>query len=85
MNARSTWWTTATIATALIAVAAMASAQDHTAAAVAQVTGAWKVSLHGQHVIPVGMELTQDGSKVTGTLMLWNGDVDLQGRSRAAY
>src|SRR5215216_7091463 len=49
------------------------------APAPASVTGSWKVSLHGQHVIPVGMELKQDGAKVTGTLMLWNGDVDLDG------
>ena len=43
------------------------------------VAGSWKVSLHGQHIIPVGMELKQDGRKVTGTLMLWNGDVALDG------
>ena len=45
----------------------------------ASVSGSWKVSLHGQHIIPVGMELKQDGRKVTGTLMLWNGDVVLDG------
>ena len=45
----------------------------------ASVSGSWKVSLHGQHIIPVGMELKQDGQKVTGTLMLWNGDVALDG------
>jgi hypothetical protein len=43
------------------------------------VSGSWKVSLHGQHIIPVGMELQQDGRKITGTLMLWNGDVPLDG------
>lgn len=43
------------------------------------VAGSWKVSLHGQHIIPVGMELKQEGRKVTGTLMLWNGDVTLDG------
>lgn len=45
----------------------------------AGVAGSWKVSLHGQHIIPAGMELKQDGRKVTGTLMLWNGDVVLDG------
>jgi hypothetical protein len=49
------------------------------AAAAPTVTGSWKVSLYGQHVIPVGMELKQDGRKVTGTLMMWNGDVPLEG------
>jgi hypothetical protein len=49
------------------------------AAAAPGVAGSWKVSLHGQHIIPVGMELKQDGTKVTGTLMLWNGDVALDG------
>jgi hypothetical protein len=43
------------------------------------VSGSWKVSLHGQHIIPVGMELKQDGLKISGTLMLWNGDVALEG------
>jgi hypothetical protein len=49
------------------------------AATATGVAGSWKVSLHGQHIIPVGMELEQDGRKVTGTLMLWNGDVTLDG------
>jgi hypothetical protein len=55
-----------------------AYAQSASASA-AGVAGSWKVSLHGQHIIPVGMELKQDGRKVTGTLMLWNGDVALDG------
>ncbi len=73
-----TWWKAAAAAVALIAGASAAAAQDKPAGT-AGVTGSWKVSLHGQHVIPVGMELTQDGGTVTGTLMLWNGDVDLRG------
>ena len=32
--------------------------------AVPGVAGSWKVSLHGQHIIPVGMELKQDGRVV---------------------
>jgi len=63
----------------LLASAAAAAAQDRGPAASEGVAGTWKVSLHGQHVIPVGMELAQQGGAVTGTLMLWNGDVDLTG------
>jgi len=36
-------------------------------------------SVKGDHVIPVAMELTQEGAKLTGTLMLPNGDFDLKG------
>ena len=79
MNTRSTWSAIATAVVALLAHAAAASAQTPAAAGTSAVGGAWKVSLHGQHVIPVGMELSQDGRAVTGTLMLWNGDVELTG------
>jgi hypothetical protein len=78
MDIRMTWWRAAAAAVALIAGASAAAAQGRPAGT-AGVTGSWKVSLHGQHIIPVGMELTQDGGAVTGTLMLWNGDVDLRG------
>jgi len=36
-------------------------------------------AVKGDHVIPVAMELTQEGAKLTGTLMLPNGDFDLKG------
>ena len=78
MDMRMTWWNAAAFAVALVAGASASSAQGRPTGT-AGVTGAWKVSLHGQHVIPVGMELAQDGGTVTGTLMLWNGDVDLRG------
>lgn len=79
MNTRSIWWRAATAVVALLASAAAAAAQTPVATAASAVSGAWKVALHGQHVIPVGMELVQEGRAVTGTLMLWNGDVELTG------
>jgi hypothetical protein len=84
MNSRSTRWTRGAALLALLVSAAAASAQDRGPAAGGAVAGAWKVSLHGQHVIPVGMELVQQGGAVTGTLMLWNGDVDLTGTFEGA-
>jgi hypothetical protein len=43
------------------------------------VTGEWKVELHADHVIAVGMKLVQERQKVTGTLFMWNGDAQLEG------
>ena len=50
----------------IVALAAGLSAQhdDKT------VAGAWNMSLQGDHVIPVGLELKQDGTKVTGTILM---------------
>jgi len=42
-------------------------------------TGDWNVSLYGDHVVPVGMTLTQDAKKLTGTIMLPGTDVALTG------
>jgi hypothetical protein len=70
--------TSAALALAIICARAGIAAQTMPPAATA-VSGSWKVSLHGQHIIPVGMELKQDGTKISGTLMLWNGDVPLEG------
>jgi len=36
----------------------------------ATVTGVWQVGLQGDHVVPVGLELKQDGTKVTGRILL---------------
>jgi hypothetical protein len=70
--------TPAVLALALICAGSGVAAQTATPAATG-ISGSWKVSLHGQHIIPVGMELKQDGVKISGTLMLWNGDVPLEG------
>ena len=40
------------------------------AAGAKDVTGVWNMSLQFDHVVPVGMELTQDGGKVTGKILL---------------
>ncbi len=47
---------------ALAMTAALAGGKD--------VTGVWNMSLQFDHVVPVGMELAQDGSKVTGKILL---------------
>ena len=69
------------VSVAAMAVFANASAAlaQHNETASASLSGEWKVSLYGGHVIPVGMVLIQDGDKVTGTLMMWNGEIDLTG------
>jgi hypothetical protein len=61
-----------TLATFLtvIALAAAPSAQHGTKADAATVTGAWNISLEGDHVIPVGMQLTQEGDKVAGKILM---------------
>ena len=51
---------------AIIALSAGLSAQHDTKT----VAGAWNMSLQGDHVVPVGMELKQDGTKVTGTILM---------------
>ena len=47
---------------AMAIVAALAAPKD--------VTGTWNLGVQGDHVIPVGMELKQDGTKVTGLILL---------------
>jgi hypothetical protein len=70
---------------ALIAVLTIAGAHcSHTAVAQtrgghATVAGAWNVSLHGDHVMPVGLELRQDGTKVTGTMVVMERNIEVEG------
>ena len=54
-----------------------------TAADTGNLTGTWTLSLIGDHVFSVGMELTQEASKVKGTLMMPQGDYDLDGQFEA--
>lgn len=49
------------------------------AAAPPSLTGTWNMSLQGDHVIPVGLVLQQEGTKVTGTMMIMQTDVALEG------
>src|SRR5579859_3140196 len=53
--------------TKLLAAIAMATAM---AAGPNDVTGTWNMGLQGGHVIPVGMELKQDGTRVTGRILM---------------
>ena len=47
----------------------------------AAVGGDWKVSLHSDHVVPVGMTLVQDAAaRLTGTVMLPGNEVALTGQ-----
>src|SRR5262245_48571797 len=36
----------------------------------ATVSGVWQMSVQGDHVIPIGMELEQDGKNVTGIILM---------------
>lgn len=43
-------------------------------------SGTWNMSLNGgDHVVPVGLVLEQDGKTLTGTLMIMGKDVPLEG------
>ena len=56
----------------VIAVAALslcAAAQDKKSDP-ANVAGVWQMSVQGDHVIPIGMELKQDGRNVTGIILM---------------
>jgi hypothetical protein len=54
-----------------------ASAQ--TSAKPASLSGTWTMSLIGDHVIPVGLALKQEGTSLTGTLTLMGKDIPLKG------
>lgn len=54
----------------LVLLAAGVSAQHAATAAPPNITGTWNMGLQGDHVIPTALMLKQDGTKVTGTIML---------------
>ena len=66
-----------TLGTALGAHAAPSQSADTTT-----VAGTWNVSIIGDHVVPVALVLQQDGSTVTGTLMLHGRDIPVEGEYR---
>jgi len=41
--------------------------------------GAWILTAKGEHQVQLGLELTQDGNKVSGTLMVMGRSVTLEG------
>lgn len=56
------------IIVAAVALAAGASAQQNRDAP--NVSGVWQMNVQGDHVLPIGMELKQDGTNVTGTVLV---------------
>jgi hypothetical protein len=63
-------------------LASAASAQETTRTAAPNVTGTWNMGLQGGHVVPVALTLEQNGTEVTGVILLptpRNGDrVEIQ-------
>ena len=56
---------------AALALATSAAAQPPNKKTDAQnVSGVWQMSVEADHVLPVGMELKQDGENVTGTILM---------------
>ena len=54
---------------AVVALSLGAAAQD-TKVDSATVSGVWQMSVQADHVIPIGMELKQDGNSVTGIILM---------------
>ncbi len=63
-------------AAALLAAASVLTAQEDKKQ---NLTGSWKFSMHGDHVIPGGLTLEQEGTKVKGIFMFMNNDIPVQG------
>ena len=55
---------------AAIAFAAGAAAQQDRKTDAQNVSGVWQMNVQADHVVPIGMELKQDGKKVTGTILM---------------
>ena len=49
---------------------AAAARQDKTPDSASAITGTWQMGLQADHVVPVGIVLKQDGSTVTGTILM---------------
>ena len=59
------------IVIAVVGLAVGVGAQhDKKTDAAPNVSGVWQMNVQGDHVIPIGMELKQDGEKVTGTILM---------------
>jgi len=67
----------AAASTFLVADSGRALAQPNTKPA--SLTGTWTMSLIGDHVIPIGLALQQDGGTLTGTLTMMGKDIPLKG------
>jgi hypothetical protein len=60
----------ATVIVAMTLAVGVAAQQDKRNDAAPNVSGVWHTNVQGDHVIPIGMELKQDGEKVTGTILM---------------
>ena len=59
------------IVIAVVGLAVGVGAQhDKKTDAAPKVSGVWQMNVQGDHVIPIGMELKQDGENVTGTILM---------------
>jgi hypothetical protein len=58
------------VVVAVFALAAGVAAQHESKNNAPTVTGVWNMAVEGDHVIPIGMELAQDGRSVTGKILL---------------
>jgi len=55
---------------AVVASSAGAAAQQDSKSDAATVSGVWQMNVEAGHVLQIGMELKQDGTKVTGTILM---------------
>ena len=60
-------------------LAAVVLAAVSLVAAEATVAGSWNLAVQAGHTFPIGLELKQDGPKVTGTLVMPDGETPLAG------
>jgi hypothetical protein len=60
----------ATVIVVMALAAGVAAQQDKKNDAAPTVSGVWQMNVQGDHVIPIGMELKQDGENVTGTILM---------------
>ena len=72
-------------AVALPALATAQSAPKSAAKPAASLTGTWNISLIGDHVIPLGLDIVQDGTGITGTLNLMGKDLPVKGELVAGH
>src|SRR5688500_16784737 len=66
-------------ALATAAVILLTAASTRTSAQEPSVAGTWNDATIGDHVVPVALVLEQDGTKVTGTLILHGREVPVEG------
>ena len=55
---------------AIVALTIGAAAQQDSKSDPADVSGVWQMNVEAGHVLQIGMELKQDGTKVTGTILM---------------